>query len=149
MNYTHIIKYFKELTVQELYAIIRLRNEVFVVEQKCIFQDADNKDPFCHHLMLYNDNELIGYARLGPPGLSYDEMSISRVVTSPSVRGRGAGKKLMQLAINYCQKIFGKTPIKIGAQVYVEKFYRELGFSPDGTIYDDDGIDHIHMIWNP
>ena len=141
------VKFFKDLTPSELYSIMRLRNEVFVVEQNCIFQDADNKDLYCHHLMLFENKQLIAYARLVPPGLSYYEMSIGRVVTSKEVRGKGAGKELMQLAVEYCHKIFGEGPIRIGAQSYLKDFYTTIGFTATGDTYDEDGIEHIEMIW--
>lgn len=141
-----IVKHFKELTPTELYAILRLRNEVFIVEQNCAYQDLDNKDIYCYHLMLYRDNELVAYARLVPPGLSYDEMSIGRVITSKTVRGTGTGKILMQAAIENCYNIFGSGNIQIGAQLYATNFYASLGFEEIGDIYDEDGIDHIHMI---
>lgn len=146
MSCTNLLKHFKDLTPHELYAIMRLRNEVFVVEQNCVYQDADNKDIYCHHLMLFNEKELIAYARLLPAGISYDEMSIGRVVSSPAVRGTGKGKILMQIAIDSCRKLFGDGPIRIGAQRYAEKFYTSLGFSSSGEVYDEDGIDHIIMI---
>ena len=142
----YTVKAFRELTAMELYTFLRLRAQVFVVEQNCLHQDLDNKDLFCHHLMLYEAKQLIAYARLMPPGVSYEEMSIGRVVTSPDVRGKGAGKKLMALAIENCRKIFGDGPIRIGAQYYLEKFYTEMGFKPTGDVYDEDGIAHIHMV---
>ena len=146
MKFSHKIKFFKDLEPSELYAILRLRNEVFVVEQNCVYQDADNKDIYCHHLMLYDNNQLIAYARLVPPGISYNEMSVGRVVTAKESRNKGAGKELMTLAVQYCRKIFGDGPIRIGAQHYLKDFYTELGFTPTGGIYDEDGIDHIEMI---
>lgn len=130
----------------ELYTILRLRNQVFIVEQSCVYQDLDNKDIYCHHLMLFENKLLVAYARLVPPGLSYDEMSIGRVLTSKEVRGKGAGRKLMALAIENCRKIFGDGPIKIGAQHYLKQFYNDLGFKETGDVYDEDGIDHIHMV---
>lgn len=145
-KYKEILKHFKDLTPAELYSIMRLRNEVFVVEQNCVYQDADNKDPYCYHLMLYNDNELVAYARLVPAGLSYDEMSIGRVISSKAVRGTGAGKILMQSAIENCYKVLGKGSIRIGAQLYAKQFYASLGFIESGEIYDEDGIDHVQMI---
>lgn len=119
---------------------------MFIVEQDCVFQDADNKDIYCHHLMLFENKQLVAYARLVPPGISYREMSIGRVVTSKDVRGTGAGTQLMQLAIKYCREIFGDGPIRIGAQYYLKQFYSELGFTATGDTYDEDGIEHIEMI---
>jgi ElaA protein len=146
INYKEVVKHFKDLSAAELYSIMRLRNEVFIVEQNCVYQDADNKDIYCHHVMLYRDDELVAYARLVPAGLSYDEMSIGRVITSKAVRGTGAGRLLMQSAIDHCYKLYGKGSIRIGAQVYAKQFYASLGFVETGEIYDEDGIDHIQMI---
>ena len=144
--FDYVIKSFAALTPAELYAILRLRNEVFVVEQNCVFQDADNKDIYCHHLMLFENKQLVAYARLVPPGISYREMSVGRVVTARDARNKGAGKKLMTLAVEYCRKIFGDGPIRIGAQYYLEKFYTDIGFTRTGDIYDEDGIEHIEML---
>jgi ElaA protein len=144
--FDHVVKSFATLTPNELYAILRLRSEVFVVEQNCVFLDADNKDIYCHHLMLFDNKQLIAYARLVPPGISYREMSVGRVVTGKEARNKGAGKELMQLAVKYCRKIFGDGPIRIGAQYYLEKFYNEIGFTTTGDVYDEDGIAHIEMI---
>lgn len=145
-KFEHVVKHFRELTTTELYAILRLRNAVFIVEQDCVYQDHDNKDMYCHHLMLFLNKQLVAYARLLPPGISYDEMSIGRVVTSPDVRGKGAGKELMTLAIDFAGKLFGDGPIRIGAQYYLKRFYTELGFEQTSGVYDEDGIDHIIMI---
>jgi ElaA protein len=144
--FDHIVKSFATLTPNELYALLRLRSEVFVVEQNCVFLDADNKDIYCHHLMLFDNKRLIAYARLVPPGISYREMSVGRVVTAKEARGKGAGRQLMELAVEYCRKIFGDGPIRIGAQFYLEKFYAEIGFTATGDVYDEDGIEHIEMI---
>lgn len=141
-----ILKSFDKLAVNELYAILRLRTEVFVVEQNCVFQDMDNKDQQCHHLMGWNDNLLAAYTRLVPPGVSYEQASIGRVVTSPLARGGGLGKTLMEKSIEETLNLYGPGSIKIGAQLYLKKFYQSLGFSQIGDIYDEDGIDHIHMI---
>jgi ElaA protein len=146
MNLTWVCKHFNDLTPHELYAIIRLRNAVFVVEQNCVFQDADDKDQNCHHLMGWNGNLLAAYTRLVPPGIAYEQMSIGRVITDPSVRRFGAGKALMTESIEQCNKYFGKGEIQIGAQLYLKKFYESFGFHQVGEIYDEDGIDHIHMI---
>src|SRR5215216_7031124 len=128
MQMQWLLKKFEELTPYELYAIIQLRNEVFVVEQNCIFQDADNKDQNSYHLMGFWDNKLVGYTRLVPPGEIYEQASIGRVVTSPSVRSSGTGKELMKQSINAAYALFGVQPIKIGAQLYLKNFYESLGF---------------------
>jgi ElaA protein len=140
-------KFFDALTVHDLYAITRLRNEVFVVEQNCVFQDADNKDQQCHHLMGWTSKkQLAAYARIVPPGVSYLYGSIGRVVSSPAVRKSGAGKALMQHAIQEYNRLFGKQPIKIGAQLYLKKFYESFGFRQAGDMYLEDNIPHIEML---
>ena len=139
-------KTFDTLSPHELYSILRLRNEVFVVEQHCVFQDADDRDQQCFHLLGFSGNYLIAYARLVPPGISYTEPSIGRVVTAPAARSSGAGKQLMSKAIEQCYVLFKKQSIKIGAQLYLKAFYESFGFIQIGEIYDEDGIDHIHMI---
>lgn len=147
MNLTHTIKAFDILTVYELYDVLKLRSEVFVVEQNCVFLDQDDKDQKCYHLMLYSDDQLVGYSRLVPAGLSYFEMAIGRVVTSPSARGKGLGKILMELSIDYCHELFGLGDIRLGAQTYALGFYTSLGFVPEGEVYDEDGIEHVEMVW--
>ena len=146
MSTQWLLKEFEALTPFELYAILQLRNEVFVVEQNCVFQDADDKDQDSWHLMGIQDNKLAAYTRLVPPGVSYAQPSIGRVVTSPQVRGTGIGKELMQHSIEECYRLFGKKPIKIGAQFYLKQFYGSLGFEQVSDIYLEDGIEHIYMI---
>ena len=146
MNITWTIKKFDELSVKELYIILQLRSEVFVVEQNCVFQDMDDKDQSSYHLMGWENNILIAYTRLVPPGIVYQFPSIGRVITSQSARGTGIGKHLMERSIEETEKLFGKVPIKIGAQVYLKEFYNSFGFKQSGDIYDEDGIDHIEMI---
>src|SRR5690349_7868058 len=135
MQIQWLLKKFEELTPYQLYAILQLRNEVFVVEQNCVFQDADNKDQNAFHLMGFDNNQLIAYTRLVPPGEIYQQASIGRVVTSPAVRGSGAGKELMKQSIDSLYNLFGIQPIKIGAQLYLKKFYESLGFEQVSTIY--------------
>ncbi len=145
-NYQIKRKFFTELLPQELYAIMQLRNEVFVVEQHCIYQDADNKDPHCHHLMIWDGAKLVAYSRLLPEGLAYEEMSIGRVISSPQYRRTGAGKILLENAINGCYELFGRGPITIGAQLYLKKFYESFGFVKISEVYLEDDIEHIKMI---
>jgi ElaA protein len=140
-------KHFKELTVDELYSIMRLRSEVFVVEQNCVFLDADNKDQQCYHLCGWDDQYLVAYARLVPADISYAEPSIGRVVTSPEYRRSGAGRMLMQKAIEECLLIFDKKNIKIGAQLYLKQFYESLGFRQCSEVYLEDNIKHIEMLF--
>jgi len=146
MQIQWLLKKFKALSPYELYAVLQLRNEVFVVEQYCVFQDADDKDQNSYHLMGFYNDKLIAYTRLVPPGDSYKEASIGRVVTSPSVRRTGAGKELMEQSIDAVYKIFGVQPIKIGAQLYLKKFYESFGFEKISDVYLEDGIEHIYMI---
>ncbi|MBC7650909.1 MAG: GNAT family N-acetyltransferase [Deinococcales bacterium] len=139
-------KPFETLTNTELYALLRLRSEVFVVEQNCVFLDMDNKDQTCHHLLGYDGDNLVAAARLLGPNTAYQQMSIGRVVSSPAYRGTGAGKALMQQAITTCYQIYGQGDIKIGAQLYLKKFYEGFGFLQTSEIYDEDGIDHLEMV---
>jgi ElaA protein len=147
MSINWSLKEFSALTVDELYAIIQLRNEVFVIEQHCIFQDADGKDPHAWHLMGFNENnKLAAYTRLLPAGASFAEASIGRVVSAGFARNSGIGKKLMTESINCLYNLFGKQPIKIGAQLYLKRFYESFGFQQSSEVYLEDGIEHIEMI---
>lgn len=139
-------KPFSHLSLEELYAILKLRSEIFVVEQNCVFQDMDGKDAGCQHLMGWMDNELVAYARLLPQGLSFKEQSIGRVVVKKETRNTGLGHLLMKEAVNRSHHHFGKSAIRIGAQLYLRNFYESLGFVPCSEVYDEDGIDHIEMI---
>ena len=140
------LKKFDELTPHQLYAILQLRNEVFVVEQNCVLQDADDKDQPSFHLMGFDNKRLVAYTRLIPAGKSYEEASIGRVVTSPLVRSTGAGKILMQKSVETLYELYGRQPIKIGAQLYLKKFYETFGFQQCSDIYMEDGIEHILML---
>ena len=147
MKYAEVLKPFNALTVEELYAVLELRSEIFVVEQNCVFLDPDGKDQACGHLMLFdNANQLVAYARLVPAGLSYPEVSIGRIITSKTVRGTGAGRILTTAAIKACKQIYGDVPIRIGAQAYAIPFYERFGFKAEGELYDEDGIDHVEMV---
>lgn len=141
-----VCKKFEELKPGELYSILQLRNEVFVVEQNCVYQDADNKDLLSWHLMGWQDEKLIAYTRLIPSSVVNNKVSIGRVVTSPSVRKKGIGKELMEISIEKTKQLFGNTPVLIGAQLYLKKFYESLGFQQSSPVYLEDGIEHIEMI---
>jgi ElaA protein len=140
------IKPFTELTPYELYAMLQLRLEVFVVEQNCVFQDCDNKDQRSLHLMGWHENTLAAYTRLVPPGISFTEPSIGRVVTAPAYRKLNLGRELMNRSVAACHHYFGEQPIRIGAQLYLKNFYESLGFARQGEVYLEDGIEHIYML---
>lgn len=140
------LKQYKDLSLDELYDLLKLRTEVFVVEQNCVFQDMDDKDQAAFHLMGWKEGKLVAYSRLLAPGTAFSEMSIGRVITAASARRLNLGKELMDLSIVKIRELFGKSPIRIGAQLYLQKFYSSFGFSQVGEIYIEDGIPHIEML---
>ncbi|TAH36134.1 MAG: GNAT family N-acetyltransferase [Alphaproteobacteria bacterium] len=139
-------KKFDQLSLNELYAILKLRIDVFVVEQNCPWADLDNLDQVSWHLCLWQGPELAAYARLLPPHHMGSEVKIQRVITDQKFRGQGLGQQLMTAALEKSTELFPGIPIKIGAQERLEKFYSNLGFMPCGKPYDDLGIMHIDMI---
>lgn len=140
---------FNHLSVKELYAILHLRSNVFVVEQNCVFLEPDGKIDFLSfHLCGYIQDELVAYCRIVPAGVCYEVPSIGRVCVSLSHRKFNFGKILMKKAIDYLQNLWPvEQSIKIGAQFYLQKFYKDLGFINQGEIYMEDGIEHIYMIY--
>lgn len=142
-------KTFNELSVDELYGILKLRIDVFIIEQQCIFQDADNKDQYSHHLFCTSNNTVVAYTRLIPAGKSYEEISIGRVATASQFRNEGLGKELMKRSIDSIWEIYGKQPIRIGAQLYLKRFYESFAFKQVSEIYLEDNIEHIEMILIP
>lgn len=139
-------KPFAALTAQELYAVLQLRSEVFVVEQTCVFQDIDGTDEAAFHLTAFAGTRLVAYARCFPATVKYLEASIGRVVTHSSQRGTGLGHQLMHRAIDGLIGQWGVQPIRIGAQARLETFYRKHNFDPTGQRYLEDGIAHIEML---
>ncbi len=138
---------FDSLSASELYDVLALRQLVFVVEQKCVYNDCDGKDRVALHLLGRDEHgRLVAYARLLPAGKSFAEPAIGRVVTHPDVRRAGAGRALMTTAIAETHAAFGHGPIRIGAQRYLTRFYESLGFQTAGPEYDEDGIPHIEML---
>jgi ElaA protein len=138
---------FPDLRPHDLYAIMRLRQVVFVVEQQCAFLDADGKDEASLHLMgLSGDGQLDAYLRLVPPGLSYPEPSIGRVITSRAVRGSGAGKLLMAEGIRKALIVYPGQGNRISAQAHLERFYNGFGYIRVRGPYDEDGIPHLEML---
>jgi ElaA protein len=141
---------FSELRPQDLYAVVRLRESVFIVEQQCPYNDADGRDPVAWHLLGWSDGEdgksLVAYARIFEPGLRYTEGSIGRVVSAPEVRGTGVGKALMAEALRRLEGLAPGQAIKIAAQRRLEKFYLDLGFKTVSAPYEEDGIIHVDML---
>ncbi|WP_316770269.1 GNAT family N-acetyltransferase [Pedobacter frigiditerrae] len=146
MELTWIYKSFDELTTNELYAILQLRSEVFVVEQNCVYQDVDGKDKKSFHLMAWQGDELVAYNRLVAPGVSFPEASIGRVITSPRYRGLGIGITLLEKSISHILETYATHKIRIGAQLYLKKFYEGFGFVAEGEEFLEDGILHVEMI---
>lgn len=142
METSWLVRRFDELTVRQLYAIVQLRERVFVVEQKCVYFDADGVDPTCQHLWAERDGQIVAYLRIVPAGVKFAEVSIGRVIVAPEARGTSLGRELMRRGIAEA----GDVPIRIGAQAHLEKFYSELGFVRVSDPYDEDGIPHLEML---
>jgi ElaA protein len=141
---------FDELSTNELYAILKARQVVFVVEQNCPFLDTDDADQQCRHLSGWQvqggNIALAAYARLVPPGIKYREPSIGRVITLPEFRGQGLGKELMARATRAMNDLYPDFAIRIGAQQYLERFYSGFGFVTASPTYIEDGIPHVEMV---
>ena len=145
------LQHFAQLSPTILYHVMQLRSAVFVVEQNCVYLDADGVDVKCYHLYTTNkNNQLIAYCRIAPPHVIYPgNSSIGRVVIHNSTRGTGIGKLLMAQAIHHTVQLYPTVPILIGAQAYLTKFYTNLGFVVQGNTYIEDGIPHIKMLYTP
>jgi ElaA protein len=137
---------FSELTVQQLYDILRLRSEVFVVEQDCVYQDIDNYDQVAFHILGYVENVLVAYSRILPPKTYFNEISIGRVIVKEAFRKHNYGHELMSYSINFIFTHYPNETIKISAQQYLIKFYASHGFKVKGEGYLEDGIPHIAML---
>ena len=143
-----ITKIFSELTTEELYQILRLRSEVFVVEQDCVYQDLDNKDQKAIHLYFKENDEILAYTRIFKAGYYYENPSIGRVVVSKKNRGKDVGKKIMIDSIEYIKQNIKGKKIELSAQKYLDKFYKDLGFYKTGEDYLEDGIPHQRMLFD-
>jgi len=139
-------KSFPELTTAELYELLRIRSEVFVVEQDCVYQDLDNDDQSAIHLWLTKGERTVALCRVCPAGTHMKEVSIGRVITTE--RGKGYGKQIMQAGIDAAREYFGATRIDIEAQEYAKGFYEQVGFRQSSQVFDLDGIPHIRMSWS-
>ncbi|MBC3759912.1 GNAT family N-acetyltransferase [Hyunsoonleella sp. SJ7] len=140
------VKTFSELTAEELYAILRLRSEVFVVEQDCVYQDIDGKDQNAIHILGFKADELVGYARAFKPGDYFEEASIGRVVVSKKERAFKYGYDMMYAAVEALEQNFKEKTIRLSAQCYLKGFYNKVGFEAVGEVYLEDGIPHVAMI---
>jgi len=140
------IKTFKELTTDELYALLQLRSEVFVVEQDCVYQDIDYKDQKALHVLGFKNDKLVAYTRIFKPGDYFNYASIGRVIVAQNERDHKYGYDIMNASINAIKEYYNETTIKISAQTYLKKFYNNLGFEEVGEGYLEDGIPHIGMI---
>lgn len=140
------VKTFEELSNTELYQIMRLRSEVFVVEQDCIYQDLDNKDQKALHVLGVKNQNVVAYTRVFMPGDYFKNTSIGRVVVEKEERKFGYGKVIMEASLEEIKKRFPESSIELSAQTYLIKFYNDLGFKTSGEEYLEDGIPHIRMI---
>ncbi len=136
---------FDELGLNQLYALLQLRQRVFVVEQNCPYLDLDDLDQASRHLLAWENGQLLACARCLPPALAYPDSSIGRVIVAPAGRGRRLGSELMRRAIDHNLTCWPAADILIGAQAHLQAFYGDLGFVSEGDEYIEDGIAHIHM----
>ncbi|MGB5405136.1 GNAT family N-acetyltransferase [Robiginitalea sp.] len=143
------IKSFSALSLEELYALLRVRSEIFVVEQQCIYLDLDGKDNAALHVLGWKGSELCGYCRVFRPGDYFEEASIGRVAVPTEFRGHGYGARLMEFTIQAIHREIGSCPIAISAQAYLQRFYEALGFKAEGELYKEDGIPHLRMVYTP
>lgn len=143
----YVLKEFDQLSLDELYQIIQLRLEIFVVEQDCIYQDLDGKDKVAYHLFVKDDDEIAAVLRILPENVSYDEMAIGRIVVKKSHRGRGIAKTMMKMAIDFIVKDLGKRIIRLSGQAYLVDFYTNLGFRRVSDEYLEDGIPHFEFLF--
>ena len=145
LGYETDLRAMGEFSASELYAMLKMRVDVFVVEQKCPYPELDGKDPDALHLRLLSGNALLASARIFKPLHPGDAVSIGRVVVSPAYRGERLGEKLMKEAMAACERLFPGSPIALSAQSHLQRFYQSLGFSPVSEQYLEDAIPHIDM----
>lgn len=141
------IKKFDELNAEEIYEILKIRNQVFIVEQQCPYLDCDGRDMKSYHLFLENNNEIAAYLRIIEKGVSYNEISIGRVLVNSKYRGKGLARDMMKEAIGYINNQLNETSIRIEAQAYLIDFYKSLGFKQTSKVFLEDNIPHIEMLY--
>ena len=140
-------KRFDELTIYELYEILKLRAEVFVVEQDCPYQDLDDKDKFAYHLFIEDNDTVIALLRILPEGISFEDMAIGRLIVKEPYRGQGISRMMMKKAIEFIINDLNKTKIRLSGQAYLIDFYESLGFKKVSDVYLEDGIDHYEFLY--
>lgn len=140
------LKTFDELTNSELYNILKERTAVFVVEQNCPYAEVDGKDMQSYHLYKEENGEIIAYLRILPPGVSYEELSIGRVLVKKEYRGQKLAQELMAVALQFIHDELNETTVKIQAQDYLRNFYQSFGFLAISETYLDDNIPHVDML---
>jgi ElaA protein len=144
---------FAELANADLYEVLALRQQVFILEQQCFYGDIDGCDQDAHHLLGWRTVDgrraLVAYLRVLAPGARYAEMSIGRVISSPAARGTGAGRELLARGVEHAERLHPGQPIRIGAQQHLARFYQSFGFETVSAPYDEDGIMHIEMLRRP
>lgn len=141
------LKEFTELTTAELYEILKLRAEVFVVEQNCPYQDLDDKDQSSYHLFLEDNGQIIAVLRILPENIAYKEMAIGRLIVKKSYRGKGISRKMMARAMEFITEDLGKEKIRLSGQAYLSDFYQSLGFEKVSEMYLEDGIEHFEFLY--
>jgi ElaA protein len=141
------IKRFQELKTEEIYEILRIRNEVFIVEQHCAYLDCDDKDRTAVHLFLVENHEIIAYLRILQKGISYDEISIGRVLVNENHRGKGLAQEMMNKAITFIEEDLKEREIRISAQAHLIGFYKGCGFEKVSEVYLEDDIPHMEMLY--
>ena len=142
-----LLKKYSDLSAEESFRLLKLRQDVFIIEQNCIYPDIDGSDTDALHLLLFTDGALAAYSRIFAPGIKFkDASSIGRIVVDQKYRGTDVGRALIQESIRVCKKHYPETSIRIEAQAALKEYYEQYGFSAEGGIYVVDDIDHIQMV---
>lgn len=146
---TWSVLHFDDLSVKQLFDVLQLRNQIFIVEQDCPYLDVDEKDPISFHVLgVDRQQKLIATSRILPPGVSYSEVSIGRVAVAIENRGTGIGDELNQVSMKFISDHYGEVPIRLSAQEHLIKYYNKHGFEVVSEPYDEDGIPHVEMLYN-
>ncbi len=142
-----VIKNFSELTAQEIYDVLKLRQDVFIIEQNCIYSDIDGTDSEAIHVLFYEKDILAAYSRIFAPGIKFEKSSaIGRIIVASAFRGSVFGKELIKTSIATCQELFPQVEIRIEAQAKLQSYYQKYGFEPVSEVYEVDGIPHLQMV---